>query len=101
GLVKRLIELHGGTVRANSDGPGHGASFEIRLSLVDQETLEKLKPMRNKSGMHNRPLRAVVCDDATDLRDLVADLLRLRGHEVAAAGGGPAALQVIGAARPA
>ena len=100
GLVKRLIELHGGTVRAASDGPGHGASFEIRLSLVDQETLEKLKPMRNKSGMHNRPLRAVVCDDATDLRDLVADLLRLRGHEVAVVGDGPAAIQLIVAERP-
>ena len=100
GLVKRLIELHGGTVRAASDGPGHGACFEIRLSLVDQETLEKLKPMRNKSGMHNRPLRAVVCDDATDLRDLVADLLRLRGHEVAVVGDGPAAIQLIVAERP-
>jgi signal transduction histidine kinase/ActR/RegA family two-component response regulator len=100
GLVKRLIELHGGTVRAASDGPAHGASFEIRLSLVDEATLEKLKPMRNKSGMHNRPLRAVVCDDATDLRDLVADLLRLRGHEVSVVGDGPAAIQMIVAERP-
>ena len=100
GLVKRLIELHGGTVRAASEGQGRGATFEIRLPLVDQVTLEKLKPMRNKTGPQDRPLRAVVCDDATDLRDLVADLLRLRGHEVSVVGDGPAAIQLIVAERP-
>ncbi|HEX3477939.1 MAG TPA: response regulator [Kofleriaceae bacterium] len=100
GLVKRLIELHGGTVRAASDGQGLGATFEIRMPLVDQATLEKLKPMRNKTGPQDRPLRAVVCDDATDLRDLVADLLRLRGHEVSVVGDGPAAIQLIVAERP-
>jgi signal transduction histidine kinase len=100
GLVKRLIELHGGTVRAASAGQGKGATFEIRLPLVDQATLEKLKPMRNKTGPQDRPLRAVVCDDATDLRDLVADLLRLRGHEVSVVGDGPAAIQLIIAERP-
>jgi signal transduction histidine kinase len=100
GLVKRLIELHGGTVRATSDGKGKGATFEIRLPLVEQAMLEKLKPMRNKTGPQDRPLRAVVCDDATDLRDLVADLLRLRGHEVSVVGDGPAAIQLIVAERP-
>ena len=52
------------------------------------------------SGPQDRPLRAVVCDDATDLRDLVADLLRLRGHEVSVVGDGPAAIQLIVAERP-
>jgi len=100
GLVKRLIELHGGTVRAASEGQGLGATFEVRMPLVDQATLEKLKPMRTKTGPQDRPLRAVVCDDATDLRDLVADLLRLRGHEVSVVGDGPAAIQLIVAERP-
>jgi signal transduction histidine kinase len=100
GLVKRLIELHGGTVRAASEGQGRGATFEIRMPLVDQATLEKLRPMRTKTGPQDRPLRAVVCDDATDLRDLVADLLRLRGHEVSVVGDGPAAIQLIVAERP-
>jgi signal transduction histidine kinase len=100
GLVKRLIELHGGTVRASSEGQARGAMFEIRMPLVDQATLEKLKPMRTKTGPQDRPLRAVVCDDATDLRDLVADLLRLRGHEVSVVGDGPAAIQLIVAERP-
>jgi len=42
----------------------------------------------------------VVCDDASDLRDLVADLLRLRGHEVSVVGDGPAAIELIVAERP-
>jgi two-component system, sensor histidine kinase len=100
GLVKRLVELHGGTVAAASEGKGKGASFEIRLPLVDEATLAKLNPVRSKPGPMDRPLRAVVCDDAPDLRDLVADLLRLRGHEVSVVGDGPAAIHLIVAERP-
>jgi signal transduction histidine kinase len=100
GLVKRLVELHGGTVRAASAGQGKGATFEIRLPLLDSEALERLKPMRMKPGTQARPLRAVVCDDAPDLRDLVADLLRLRGHDVSVVGDGPAAIELIVAERP-
>jgi CheY-like chemotaxis protein len=100
GLVKRLIELHGGVVRATSPGQGKGAAFEIRLPLVDAQILEKLKPMRPKPMSQAQPLRAVVCDDAPDLRDLVADLLRLRGHQVTVVGDGPAAIDVIVAEKP-
>ncbi|HMG23139.1 MAG TPA: response regulator [Kofleriaceae bacterium] len=100
GLVKRLVELHGGTVRASSEGKGRGATFEVRLPLAEQTMLDKLRPSRTKTGPQDRPLRAVVCDDATDLRDLVADLLRLRGHEVSVAGDGPTAIELIVAERP-
>ena len=99
GLVKRLVELHGGAVRATSEGKGKGATFEIRLPLARDATKERAKPMA-KTGTHTRPLRAVVCDDAADLRDLVADLLRLRGHEVSVAVDGPAAIELIVAQRP-
>ena len=100
GLVRRLVELHGGTVRAASEGKGKGASFEIRLPLADDATLVAFPPMRRKTAPHDRPLRAVVCDDASDLRDLVADLLRLRGHEVSVACDGPAAIELIIAEKP-
>ena len=100
GLVKRLVELHGGAVRASSEGQGRGATFEIRLPLADAKAPEKVAPVRNKTGSNDRPLRAVVCDDAPDLRDLVADLLRLRGHDVSVAGDGPTAIEMIVAERP-
>ncbi len=100
GLVRRLVELHGGTVRADSEGKGKGASFEIRLPLADEVTPAVFPSMRRKTGPHDRPLRAVVCDDAPDLRDLVADLLRLRGHEVSVVGDGPTAIELIIAEKP-
>jgi signal transduction histidine kinase len=102
GLVRRLVELHGGTVRATSEGRGQGSTFEIRLPLVDNESSGggKLIHAHAKTAPPERPLRAVVCDDAPDLRDLVADLLRLRGHEVSVVGDGPAAIELIIAEKP-
>ena len=41
GLVKRLMELHGGSVHASSEGQGKGATFELRIPLIDSTTLEK------------------------------------------------------------
>ncbi|HEU4611266.1 MAG TPA: response regulator [Kofleriaceae bacterium] len=100
GLVKRLVELHQGSVRATSDGEGKGATFEIRLPVIDEDTLAKFLPPRDRTAPVERPLRAVVCDDAADLRDLVADLLRMKGHEVLVVEDGPTAIRVITAEKP-
>jgi CheY-like chemotaxis protein/anti-sigma regulatory factor (Ser/Thr protein kinase) len=93
GLVKRLVELHGGRVRASSEGPGKGSTFELRLAVIqpyesggDTGKTEQIAP---------RSLRAVVVDDAPDLRELVSDLLQLRGHEVTAVADGPSAVELI------
>lgn len=99
GLVKRLVEMHGGTVRASSPGPGHGSTFELSLRLVDQPPADR-DGAAGETAPKDRPLRTVVCDDATDLRELVADLLRLRGHEVAIVKDGPAAVELICRERP-
>ncbi|HWU89764.1 MAG TPA: ATP-binding protein, partial [Kofleriaceae bacterium] len=99
GLAKRLIEMHGGVVRASSDGIGRGSTFEIALSLP-----EATAPTTGAGGAGadpaERPLRAIVCDDTSDLRELVADLLRLRGHEVTVVEDGPAAVEAICRERP-
>ncbi|HUS31335.1 MAG TPA: response regulator [Kofleriaceae bacterium] len=99
GLVKRLVELHGGTVSANSDGSGKGASFEVKLPVADtlQASRTQTKP---DTEPHERRLRAVVCDDAPDLRELVADLLRMKGHEVTVVEDGPSAIRVISLEKP-
>lgn len=98
GLVKRLVELHGGQVRASSDGPGKGSTFELELPLATT-AIPEAEP-RSRTGPVKRPLRAVVCDDAADLRELVADLLRLRGHEVSVVEDGPSAVRLICEQRP-
>ncbi len=99
GLVKRLVELHHGTVNATSPGTGKGSTFEVRLPLADEVTAAKVAPPKQKSP-EGRPLRAVVCDDAADLRELVADLLRMKGHEVTVVEDGPSAVRVITAEKP-
>jgi two-component system, sensor histidine kinase len=98
GLVKRLVEMHGGTVSASSDGPKLGSTFEMRIKLAQPEDA-RLAPARTKTNPKDH-LRAVVCDDARDLRELVADLLRLRGHDVTVVEDGPSAIELVVTQRP-
>jgi signal transduction histidine kinase len=99
GLVKRLVELHHGTVHAASAGEGKGSTFEIRLPIVQVGT-ENRRRTRELTAPPARPLRALVCDDAADLRELVADLLRTRGHEVTTVEDGPSAIEAVDADPP-
>ena len=100
GLVKRLVEMHGGSVRADSPGPGRGCTFEIKVRLANQQMLEKYAMPAARTRTRTSPLRAVVCDDAPDLRELVADLLRLRGHQVSVCDDGPSAIELITREKP-
>jgi two-component system, sensor histidine kinase len=100
GLVKRLIELYGGTVWATSAGPGKGSTFEIKLALHQPAGEDSIAGARTKTDPRKESLRALVCDDAPDLRELVADLLRLRGHEVTVVEDGPAAVEAVLRDRP-
>ena len=100
GLVKRLVDAHQGSVHAASDGPDKGATFEVRLPYADADTLAKFQPMRHDTRPIERRLRAVVVDDAADLRELVADLLRMKGHDVTTVEDGPSAVRVISTEKP-
>ncbi len=100
GLVKRLVEMHGGTVRADSPGPGRGSTFEIAIALAERTAEDRTAAPRAGTAAAPRSLRALVCDDAPDLRELVGDLLRLRGHEVIEVEDGPTAVELICRDRP-
>jgi len=100
GLAKRLVELHGGRMQASSAGPNTGATFEIQLPVADSATLSGYHPDGDETAPVPRALRAVVVDDAADLRELVADLLRMKGHQVTAVEDGPSAVRVIREQRP-
>jgi signal transduction histidine kinase len=99
GLVKRLVEMHGGSVRASSFGPGRGSTFEMRIALAETQRPRTRTPTKGMAPLE-RSLRAVVCDDAPDLRELVADLLRLRGHTVTVVEDGPSAIDVVCREKP-
>ena len=104
-LVKRLVEMHGGTVEARSEGLGTGSEFIVRLpAFSDQRTLKSGPEPRRAEGERRRrearTYRILVVDDFHDSADSLAALLRLLGHEVRVAYDGPAALTVAEGFRP-
>jgi PAS domain S-box-containing protein len=100
-LVKKLVELHGGTVTATSHGAGHGSEFVLCLPEAPAGTApRRLAPEVDRAGSA-RALRLLVVDDNVDAADSLAMLLRLKGYEVHVAHNGPEALQLCADLQPA
>ena len=101
-LVKRLVELHGGTVAAKSDGPGHGSEFSIFLPIVAMPT--ERKPAGSESSAAMRALNGtgtvLVVDDNQDSAQLAAALLRLSHYDVIVAHDGLSALSLATSIKP-
>ncbi len=90
-VVRRLVELHGGSVQAHSEGPGRGARFTVRLPLAQPEPTAA--PQRQSGGLP--PLRVALVEDNPDGREAVAQLLQMAGHEVQVAADGEAGLALL------
>jgi CheY-like chemotaxis protein len=102
-MVRSLVELHGGSVRAFSEGPGQGCELVVRLpraSVNGDRTSAGGDPPRPALARASRPLRALVVDDNVDAATTLAHLLRLLGHDVAIAHDGPSALTRATSERP-
>jgi PAS domain S-box-containing protein len=102
-IVHHIVELHGGTVRAESAGEGQGARFVVELPLAVGE-LQKANagPVRRPASAHNRPgltslagIHVLVVDDEADARDVVSAILERAGAEVAAAASAGEALDML------
>ena len=90
-LVRRLVELHGGSVEALSDGPGHGAEFLVRIPIhVPPPAEHGASPSPVVSAGPRR--RILVVDDNVDAAEALGELLRDYGHDVATAHNGSQAL---------
>jgi signal transduction histidine kinase/ActR/RegA family two-component response regulator len=100
-LVHRLIELHGGSVRASSAGPGQGSEFVVRLPLLrDGPVVAAPTNGQCKEARDAAPARILVVDDNMDAADSLATLLRMAEHEVQTAYDGPSALEAARAFTP-
>jgi CheY-like chemotaxis protein len=95
-IVKRLVEMHQGTVSAASEGIGRGCTFSIRLprmaapERVAADCVAPTVPRR----------RILVVDDNSDVADSLAMLLRLEGHEVEIAYNAPGTFEAVQRMRP-
>jgi CheY-like chemotaxis protein len=98
-LVRKLVEMHGGTVSAASPGPERGSEFSIRLPALDRSLDADLAvpetPRDPTSG-----LRIVLIEDVADNREMLRDLLELWGHHVETAADGESGLELIRRSKP-
>lgn len=100
-LVRRLVEMHGGTVEAYSAGIGQGSEFTVRLPLLLNEHNEAVKSESLGGTMPSCPkLRILVVDDYLDALDSLSMLLQAEGHEVDTANSGTKAIERAQAFRP-
>jgi two-component system CheB/CheR fusion protein len=90
-LAKRLVEMHGGTIKATSAGPGTGSCFVVRLPLV--QTNASLRQPAPKAAGSGRRWRLLLVDDNQDSARSQARLLGMLGHEVEVAFDGGTALE--------
>jgi signal transduction histidine kinase/CheY-like chemotaxis protein len=100
-LVKVLVDMHGGTIEARSDGLGRGSEFVLRLPLIEQDSLAGSVPTGKKAEQpDNRKYRVLVVDDLKNNADSLAMLLKIAGHDVETAYDGQAGLAAAERFRP-
>jgi CheY-like chemotaxis protein len=99
-LVKRLVEMHGGTVQASSEGEGRGSEFVVRLPVM-QETTRSQQPLPGKTlVLPGEARRILVVDDNRDSARSLARLLELNGHQTQTAFDGAEAVRRAEAFHP-
>ncbi|MFO0580108.1 MAG: response regulator [Polyangia bacterium] len=114
-VVKRLVEMHGGTIVAHSEGLGHGSEFVVRLTCLPAASPsqpersdrlgdragDRLGERGDESrtgvsayGPRTRPMHILLIEDNDDIRGTLQDLLRTQGHKVDAARDGIEGLEL-------
>jgi CheY-like chemotaxis protein len=95
-LVKSLVQLHGGAVSVESEGPGKGTRFTVRLPRTEAAAQPAARPV----PLLVRPRRILLADDNPDAAETLAALLRLSGNEVRVASDGEEAVAIAAGFHP-
>jgi signal transduction histidine kinase/ActR/RegA family two-component response regulator len=100
-VVKSLVEMHGGSVRAESAGKNQGSELIVRLPLAAQSVVAPPAPSSAPTAAAPlASLRVLVVDDNQDAAETLSFLLKQAGHEVRVAHDGPGALEMARGQRP-
>ncbi len=101
-IVKHLVELHGGTITAHSDGPGKGSTFRVMLPVSAVQRAPELPPGTPEAAGHREleGLRVLVVDDELDSRELLAEILSSAGVVVRTAADAASAMREMEAFGP-
>jgi PAS domain S-box-containing protein len=93
-LVRSLVEMHGGSVRADSDGLGHGTTFTVSLPLCRSTQEQPMQDEATESKLLPPECRVLVVDDNEDIAESLRMLLTLLNAEVRVACGGAEAIEL-------
>jgi signal transduction histidine kinase len=100
-LASRLIEMHGGSIQAFSEGQGKGSEFVVRIPLADDaDSVRPVPSTRPPVARSSRRLRVALIDDNPDVRELMRELISMWGHEIRTAESGEAGIALILDQRP-
>jgi two-component system, chemotaxis family, CheB/CheR fusion protein len=96
-IVDGLVRLHGGAVRATSEGKGKGSEFSVRLPLSKSEPMnQRTRTVQRTDG----PLSILIIEDNADVRSMLKTLLEFAGHQVEIAGDGLKGVEMISTQHP-
>ncbi|HEU4433814.1 MAG TPA: PAS domain S-box protein [Pyrinomonadaceae bacterium] len=98
-LVKRLAEMHGGSIEAKSRGEGQGSEFVVRLPVLEKQT-EATAPASDAAAEPSAKRRILIVDDNKDSADSLAMLLQITGNQTYMAHDGIEAVEAIEKHRP-
>jgi len=97
-LVRHIVELHGGTIAASSEGEGHGSRFTVRLRRIPSAS--KAAALSSAPERRAKPRRVLLIEDSDDARQMLRMMLELAGHVVYDAADGIRGLELLSVVRP-
>lgn len=99
-ISKQLVEMHNGSITADSEGENKGATFTLRLPICKASSTEIIAEAVSTTNSHASPHRILVVDDNLDAADTLSMFLQMLGHETQVAYSGPDAITSVSSYQP-